>query len=49
MLAPVPMRTLSDEFHDRAVDPPDDRIPEPEPPNLIRRILERLSHAARRG
>jgi hypothetical protein len=42
MLAPVPMRTLSDDYHDERAEPEDDRVPEPEPPGLIRRTLERL-------
>ena len=32
-MIPVPMRTLSDEYHDEPTDPPDDRVPEPEPPS----------------
>jgi hypothetical protein len=43
MLA-VPMRTLSDEYHDSPAEPEDsDRIPEPEPPGAIRRAIKRLS------
>jgi hypothetical protein len=42
---PVPMRTLSDDYHDRPVDPPDDRVPEPEPPGLIDRVAGALRHA----
>jgi hypothetical protein len=41
---PVPMRTLSDDYHDAPTEPEDsDRVPEPEPPSLIRRIVDRLS------
>lgn len=42
-MIPIPMRTLSDEYEDLPVDPPDDHEPEPEPPGLVQRILERLS------
>jgi len=40
---PVPMRTLSDEYRDEPVDPPDDRVPVPEPPSVIRRLIDRLT------
>ncbi len=40
---PVPMRTLSDDYHDRPTEPEDlDRIPEPEPPGFIRRVIDRV-------
>lgn len=42
-IIPVPMRTLSDDYHDEPVDPPDDRVPDPEPPSAIRRIIDRLT------
>ncbi len=42
-MIPVPMRTLSDDYHDEPTDPPDDRVPDPEPPGLIRRVIDRLS------
>jgi hypothetical protein len=42
MLAPVPMRTLSDDYHDERAEPQDDRVPEPEPPSLIHRLVDRL-------
>ncbi len=42
MLVPVPMRTLSDDYHDESTEPEDDRVPDPEPPGLIRRMVERL-------
>ncbi len=45
-MVPVPMRTLSDDYHDEPVDPPDDHEPEPEPPGLIRRIMARLSRGS---
>jgi hypothetical protein len=38
---PVPMNTLSDEYHDEPTEPEDsDRVPEPEPPSLAHRVLE---------
>jgi hypothetical protein len=40
---PVPMRTLSDDYQDVPAEPADDRVPEPEPPGFIRRIVDRLS------
>ena len=40
---PVPMRTLSDEWHDEPTEPEDsDRVPEPEPTGLVHRIVESL-------
>ena len=43
-MVPVPMRTLSDEYHDEPTEPQDsDRIPEPEPPGQIRRVVDRLT------
>jgi hypothetical protein len=41
-MIPIPMGTLSDEYHDEPTDPPDDRVPEPEPPRFFRRMLDRL-------
>ncbi len=38
-LLPVPMRTLSDDYHDAPAEPPDDRAPEPHRPRLIDRIV----------
>ena len=49
ILAPVPLRTLSDDWHDQATDPPEERPPEREPPNLVRRVIDRLSQLADRG
>jgi hypothetical protein len=43
MAVPVPMRTLSDDYHDAPAEPEDDRVPEPEPPGLIRRVVDRLT------
>lgn len=42
MLIPLTMRTLSDEYHDEPTEPEDDHVPEPEPPGLIRRVVDRL-------
>jgi hypothetical protein len=42
MLAAVPMRTLSDEYQDTPVDPPDDHVPPADPPGFLRRAIERL-------
>ena len=40
----VPIRTLSDDYHDEPTESEDsDRVPEPEAPGLIRRVLDRLS------
>ena len=44
LMVPVPMHTLSDEYHDEPTEPQDsDRIPEPEPPGQIRRVVDRLT------
>lgn len=43
MMVPAPMRTLSDEYHDAPTEPEDDHVPEPEPPGLIRRVVDRLT------
>ena len=41
---PVPMRTLSDDYHDEPTEPEDsDRVPEAEPPTLIERLVDRLA------
>lgn len=42
-MIPVPMSTLSDEYHDEPTDPEEEHEPEPEPPGLIRRAIERVS------
>jgi hypothetical protein len=42
-MVPVPMSTLSDEYHDEPTEPEDsERVPEPEPPSRIRRVVDRL-------
>ena len=39
----VPTRTLSDEYHDEPTEPEDsDRVPEPGPPGLVKRIVGHL-------
>ena len=41
---PIPTRTLSDDYRDEPTEPVDsDREPEPEPPGLVRRIIDRLN------
>lgn len=47
IMVPVPMRTLDDDYDDHPVEPEDDRTPEPEPPGLLRRALDRLVHRSR--
>lgn len=44
---PVPMRTLSDDYKDLPVDPEDDRVPEPEPPGVVRGLADRLARVWR--
>jgi hypothetical protein len=46
----VPMRTLSDEYHDSPAEPEDsDRVPAPEPPSLARRLIDRVEGKPSRG
>jgi hypothetical protein len=41
---PVPLRTLSDDYKDQPTEPEDsDRVPAPEPPGRIRRVVEQLA------
>jgi hypothetical protein len=49
VLLPMSLRTLSDDYSDVPTDPPDDRVPEPEPLGLIRRIVDRLTGGPTRG
>jgi hypothetical protein len=43
VLVPAPMRTLSDDYRDEPTEPEDsDRVPEPEPPGLVRRVLDKV-------
>ncbi len=50
LLVPVPMRTLSDDYHDEPAEPEDAaREPEPERSGRLRRALDRWTrHAERR-
>lgn len=42
-MIPVPMRTLSDEYHDEPAEPKDsETVPAPAPEGSIRRIVKRL-------
>ncbi len=46
VLLPVPMRTLSDEYHDAPTEPVDsDRVPEPEAKGAIGRLVDRVTAA----
>ena len=41
-MIPVPMSTLSVEYHDQPAEPEDsDRVPEPPQPGLLRRLVDR--------
>ena len=43
------VRTLSDEYRDAPEPEASDRMPPPEPPSLVRRIVDRLKEARGRG
>jgi hypothetical protein len=48
-MIPIPMSTLSDEYHDQPAEPEDsERVPAPEPPSRIRRIVDRLGRRSNR-
>jgi hypothetical protein len=36
------MHTLADDYRDQPTYPEDEREPEPEPPGLLRRVIDRL-------
>lgn len=37
------VRTLSDEYHDTRAEPLDsDRVPDPEPPGLVHKVIDRV-------
>jgi hypothetical protein len=36
------MHTLADDYRDEPTYPEDEREPEPEPPGLVRRVIDRL-------
>jgi hypothetical protein len=40
---PTPMSTLSDEYHDEPAEPEEDHEPQPEPPGLVRRLVDRVT------
>jgi hypothetical protein len=42
-MIPVPIRTLSDDYSDVPAEPPEDHEPEPQPPSLVHRVIERLT------
>jgi hypothetical protein len=45
----IPMRTLSDDYRDEPTEPEDsERVPEPEPPSLTHRVIERLGRRSDR-
>ena len=47
---PFRTRTLCDDFRDEPTEPEDsDREPEPEPPGLARRVIDRLERRSGRG
>lgn len=43
------VRTLSDEYRDRPEPEDSDGVPPPEPPGLVRRIVDRLDKARGQG
>ncbi len=49
ILAPIPSRTLSDDYRDEPADPPEERVPPPEPPGLLARIVQRLKGGPAKG
>jgi hypothetical protein len=47
-MIPIPMRTLSDDYHDEPAEPKDsETVPPPEPEGSIRRIVKRLAGRSR--
>lgn len=42
LLVPASMHTLADDYRDEPTYPEDEREPEPEPPDLVRRVIDRL-------
>lgn len=47
-MIPVPMRTLSDDYSDVPEPEDSDRMPEPEKPGLVRRLLDRVARRSDR-
>jgi hypothetical protein len=39
------MPTLSDDYHDAPTEPEEDssRVPDPEPPGVVRRVMDKLA------
>ena len=48
-MIPVPMSTLSDEYRDEPTEPEDEHEPEPDPPGLFHRVVERLARRSDPG
>ena len=49
LLAAIPMKTLSDEYHDGPAEPQDsDRVPPPAVPGLVKRLVDQLSAIGKR-
>jgi len=47
-MIPVPMRTLSDDYHDEPAEPRDsETVPPPAPEGAIRRVVRRLAGRSR--
>ena len=40
---PVPIRTLSDEYHDRPEPQDSDRVPDPEPEGVVTRVVHAVT------
>jgi hypothetical protein len=49
ILVPASMRTLCDEYRDERAEPGEEREQEPEPPGLVRRVIERLTRRSGPG
>lgn len=50
LLVPTPIQTLADDYHDAPTEPEDsDRVPDPEPPGLGRRLLMLLRRTPAEG
>jgi hypothetical protein len=49
ILPPASLRTLCDEYRDEPTYPEDEHEPEPEPPGLVRRVIDRLARRPNPG
>jgi len=50
LLVPAPIRTLSDDYSDEPTEPEDsDRVPEPEPPGVVRRLSRQIGATSGRA